>query len=151
MKGGKAWTGAKSLLLAFFAVSVFLPLLRMLARMADVDVRALLFSGPFLTALRNSLLVTSVSTVISVSLAAALAWFMVRSGVRFKGFFTLIFTLPMLIPSISHGMGLVVLFGANGVVTRLLGLKGSVYGFWGIVAGSVIYSFPVAFLMLSDI
>ena len=151
MKGGKAWTGAKSLLLIFFAVSVFLPLLRMLARIADVDVRALLFSGPFLTALRNSLLVTSVSTVISVSLAAALAWFMVRSGVRFKGFFTLIFTLPMLIPSISHGMGLVVLFGANGVVTRLLGLKGSVYGFWGIVAGSVIYSFPVAFLMLSDI
>ena len=32
----------------------------------------------------------------------------------------ILFTLPMLIPSISHGMGLVVLFGSNGVITNLL-------------------------------
>ena len=57
----------------------------------------------------------------------------------------------MLIPSISHGMGLIVLFGANGVLTNLLGLNTSIYGFWGIVIGSVMYSFPVAFLMLLDV
>ncbi|HPX92895.1 MAG TPA: ABC transporter permease subunit [Bacillota bacterium] len=151
MKGSKGLTGVKYLLLAFFAFSVFLPLIRMLAHMAGIDIRALLASGQFLNALKNSLVVTTVSTLISVALAAALAWLVERSGIRFKGFFTLLFTLPMLIPSISHGMGLVVLFGANGILTNWLGLKGSVYGFWGIVTGSVIYSFPVAFLMLSDI
>jgi iron(III) transport system permease protein len=57
----------------------------------------------------------------------------------------------MLIPSISHGMGLVLLLGANGIITRLFGLSRTIYGFHGIVLGSVFYAFPVAFLMLADI
>ena len=60
-------------------------------------------------------------------------------------------SIPMLIPSISHGMGLIILFGANGVVTRWLEINGSIYGFWGVVVGSVLYSFPLAFLMLADV
>jgi iron(III) transport system permease protein len=57
----------------------------------------------------------------------------------------------MLIPSISHGMGLILLFGVNGIITRFLGLSNNIYGFHGIVFGSVLYSFPIAFLMLVDI
>ena len=57
----------------------------------------------------------------------------------------------MLIPSISHGMGLLLILGNNGLFTRLLHLNFSIYGFWGIVAGSVMYTFPVAFLMFRDI
>jgi len=48
-------------------------------------------------------------------------------------------------------MGLILLLGANGIITRLLGLSGTIYGFHGIVMGSVLYAFPVAFLMLADI
>ena len=62
-------------------------------------------------------------------------------------------TLPMLIPSLAHGMGLVFLLGSNGILTNVLGLGSSfsIYGFWGIVAGSVLYSFPSAFLLLYDV
>lgn len=151
MKGRIRIRLSQGLLLAFFALVVLLPLLGMFKEMAGLDVGALLTSRPFSSALRNSLAVTSVSTLISVSLAALLAWLTVRSRMRGKGFFVLLFTLPMLIPSISHGMGLVVLLGANGVLTNALGLRGHIYGFWGIVAGSVMYSFPLAFLMLSDV
>ena len=56
----------------------------------------------------------------------------------------------MLIPSISHGLGLINLFGTNGLMTQALGLGGELYGFTGVLLGSVMYSFPVAFLMLSD-
>jgi iron(III) transport system permease protein len=70
---------------------------------------------------------------------------------RFRELFAVFVTLPMLIPSISHGMGLVLLLGSNGILTRFLGLKHSIYGFSGIVTGSVLYAFPVAFLMLADI
>ncbi|MEG2625270.1 MAG: ABC transporter permease subunit [Christensenella sp.] len=143
-------TGVKVLLIAFFAVAVLLPLIRMLFLMADVDVGALFSSEGFITALGNSLLVSLVSTLVSVGLATALAYCIARSAIRCKGLFTILFTLPMLIPSISHGMGLVVLFGSNGVLTNLLHLGGDIYGFWGIVIGSVMYSFPVAFLMISD-
>jgi iron(III) transport system permease protein len=48
-------------------------------------------------------------------------------------------------------MGLVFLLGANGLLTRLFNLSGSIYGLKGIVLGSVFYAFPVAFLMFSDI
>ena len=41
---------------------------------------------------------------------------------RFKGVFSVLFTIPMLIPSISHGMGLVLLLGDNGLLTNLLGI-----------------------------
>ncbi len=59
----------------------------------------------------------------------------------------------MLIPSLAHGMGLVFLLGSNGVLTNVLGLSDSfsIYGFQGIVAGSVLYSFPSAFLLLYDV
>ena len=57
----------------------------------------------------------------------------------------------MLIPSVSHGMGLILLFGSNGIITNLLNLDSSIYGFTGVVTGSVMYSFPVAYLMISDI
>ncbi|MEF9919303.1 MAG: ABC transporter permease subunit, partial [Eubacterium sp.] len=62
-----------------------------------------------------------------------------------------IFTLPMLIPSISHGMGLIILCGENGILTNLFSLQITIYGFWGIVVGSILYSFPVAFLMILDL
>lgn len=39
----------------------------------------------------------------------------------------------------------------NGIITRLFGLNWNIYGMWGIVIGSVMYAFPVAFLMIRDI
>ena len=48
-------------------------------------------------------------------------------------------------------MGLVFLLGSNGVFTNLFGLGFSIYGFWGIVLGSVLYSFPSAFLLIYDV
>lgn len=76
---------------------------------------------------------------------------MTRTGVKLKGLFGVLILLPMLIPSISHGMGLIILFGSNGILTRLFGLSRGIYGFAGIVAGSVMYAFPVAYIMISDI
>jgi iron(III) transport system permease protein len=75
----------------------------------------------------------------------------VRTGMRFRDAAAVFVTLPMLIPSISHGMGLVLLLGSNGILTRLFKLHNSIYGANGIVLGSVLYAFPVAFLMLADI
>ena len=53
--------------------------------------------------------------------------------VSFSWIGLVIFALPMLIPSISHGMGMIILFGSNGILRNLLGLSGTIYGFWGIV------------------
>ncbi|MDR2586927.1 MAG: ABC transporter permease subunit [Coriobacteriales bacterium] len=143
--------GVKLVCFAVFLVAVILPLMRMLANLSDTDVLATVSSPRFIMALGHSVLASAVASVISIALASALAWCITRSGIRLKRFWIVLFTLPMLIPSISHGMGLIVLFGANGVITNLLHLQGNIYGFVGIVVGSVLYSFPVAFLMISDV
>ena len=147
----KARAVVKASLLVFLVLTVLVPLGSLLLSMGSVDVGSVIASKQFLESLRNSVLVTLTATLLSLALALLLAWCVARSGLRKKGLFSSLLSLPMLIPSISHGMGLIVLFGANGVLTNLLGLNTSIYGFWGIVIGSVMYSFPVAFLMLLDV
>ena len=123
----------KILLYAFFIVAVIIPLFTMFVTIGETDVGALITSPRFQLALSNSLKAALAATAISISLGMVLAWAVVRSKMPGKQIFTLLFTLPMLIPSISHGMGLIILLGANGVLTNLLGLQSSVYGFSGLV------------------
>jgi len=132
-------------------IAVILPLAGMLMNLAGSDISAVLRQPRFKEALGNSILAAAAGTVISIILAWGFALCVLRTNMRFREVFTVFVTLPMLIPSISHGMGLVLLLGANGIITRMFSLSGSIYGFHGIVIGSVFYAFPVAFLMLADI
>jgi len=141
----------KLLILIFLFVAIICPLATMLFNMAGSDISNVLRLPRFKVALLNSIYAAMVSTVISIVLAWGFAFCVVRSNLRFREVFSVFVTLPMLIPSISHGMGLILLLGANGIITRLFGLNGTIYGFHGIVLGSVFYAFPVAFLMLADI
>jgi len=147
----KASVPIKILLCIFWLFAIILPLFRMLSTMASVDVLAVMSAKKFAKALLQSLTVSVTATAISVSLAGLLSWAVARTNIRHKALFITLLTIPMLIPSISHGMGLIIILGSNGWLSRLLGLSGGIYGFWGIVIGSVMYSFPVAFLMLYDV
>lgn len=151
MKKWKMSTALKIVLCIFWLFAIVLPLVRMLATMASVDVGAVIRTAKFSRALKQSITVSTVATLISVFLAGLLAWAVARTKVRHKTIMTTLVTVPMLIPSISHGMGLVLILGSNGWLSRLLGITGGIYGFTGIVIGSVMYSFPVAYLMLYDI
>ena len=144
-------TALKILLCLFWLFAIILPLIRMLSTMATVNVGGIITGAKFLRALGHSLAVTAVATIISVSIAGLLAWCVSRTNLKHKAFLNTILTIPMLIPSISHGMGLIIVLGANGWISRIIGLENGIYGFWGIVLGSVMYSFPVAYLMIYDV
>lgn len=135
----------------FFVVSVLLPICSMLRRITPEGFSAVIRSAQFPKAVKNSLSTALATTVISLTLAMTAALCLERTAIRGKALFSAVFVVPMLIPSISHAFGLVTLFGANGLVTRLLGIRSGIYGFWGIVTGSVMYCFPVSFLMFSSI
>lgn len=132
----------------FLVVSVFYPLLLMLIKVNWNDFGALISSSAFRESLGNSLFVTMVSTFFSVFIAYLLAYSLNRTNIKHKAFLKILLSLPMLIPSISHGLGLINLFGTNGIISRIFGFN--VIGKTGIIIGSVMYSFPVAFLMLDD-
>ena len=141
----------KILLSVIFISLVFIPLFRMFVNMDANSLKSVVESPTFGVSIKNSLVSTSISTVITIVLAYALAMSVERTNIKFKGIFSIIFVLPMLVPSISNGMGLTILFGNNGILTKMFHLKGNIYGMWGVVLGSVLYAFPVAYLMLSDV
>lgn len=146
----KTFYSLKYLLLLYLLVTVAFPIARLLATIRPENAADIFASAQFLPMLKNSLITTALATVISVGLSFALSFALNRSNIRYKQLFVVLFTVPMLIPSISHGMGLVLLFGDNGLITNLLGLNIELYGYRGIVMGSVLYSFPVSFLMFQD-
>lgn len=141
----------KVLLAVIFIALVFVPLFHVFSYLDLESIQKVVQTSIFPIAVKNSLLTTTVATLITVVLAFVMAMCIERSKIRFKGIFSIIFVLPMLVPSISNGMGLVILFGNNGILTKLFNLDGNIYGFWGIVVGSVLYAFPVAFLMFTDV
>ena len=132
----------------FLIIAVFYPLLTMLLNVKWDTFGDLIASDAFKTALSNSLVVTTISTILSVSIAYILAYTINRTNIKHKALLKIVITLPMLIPSISHGLGLINLFGANGIISSMFGFN--IVGEVGIIIGSIIYSFPVAFLMLDD-
>lgn len=143
-------SAARILLAVFFAVAVIVPVVALLLHLASPGALEV-FSTPALgTALGNSVVSALLGTALSVALALAAALTLTRTNVPFRNVWAIVLTLPMLIPSIAHGMGLVYLFGSNGIVTNFLGTSWNIYGLQGIVMGALLYSFPPAFLMLYD-
>lgn len=146
----KSFNGVKLLFVVFMFVSVVLPLLTLMTNIHINDLLAIVKTPQFVNMIINSLVTTTIATILSVGLAWVLAWCVNRTGIYYKTIISVLFTLPMLIPSISHGMGLVLLFGDNGLITNFLGINIGLYGYKGIIVGAILYSFPVAFLLLTD-
>lgn len=134
-----------------FIVLVFIPLIRMFSNIDKDSFISVMTSVNFFKSITNSLIATSISTIITILLAYFLCVCIERTNIKYKSIFGIVFVLPMLIPSVSNGMGLVILFGNNGIITNLLDFNINIYGLNGIILGSVLYAFPVAFLMISDV
>ncbi len=146
----RSFHSLKYVLIAYLSVTVLLPIVKLFSTIRGEHISEIIKSAQFLPMLKNSIVTTLIATAISVVVAFLLAFAINRSNIRFKAAWVVLFTIPMLIPSISHGMGLVLLFGDNGIITNLLGINIGLYGYPGIIMGSVLYSFPVAFLLFYD-
>ena len=106
------------------------------------------FSTPSLfRSIQNSLWISLVSTIVTVSLAFAFAYSLSRSCMRFKGAFRLIAMAPILVPSLLPGIALVYLFGNQGFLKQFL-MGESIYGPIGIGVGSVFFTFPHAMIII---
>lgn len=135
-------------ILAFLIISVLFPLIEMLIKVDWNDFSSLIKSISFQEALKNSIYVGVIATIISVLIAYFLAYTLNRTNIKHRAVLKMLITIPMLIPSISHGLGLINLFGTNGIISKMLGFN--IIGPSGIIIGSILYSFPVAFLMIDD-
>ncbi len=140
----------KTLLVVYFVVSIILPLGSIFVSLANVNIMHMLHSKVMLNTLMHSINASFITTILTMAIALVSAWFLSRSKLKHPKLWISLLTIPMLIPSISHGIGLVVLFGSNGIFTNLFHSNFHIYGLKGIVLGSFFYCFPVALLMFLD-
>ena len=134
-----------------FFLGIFAPIGALFTRITPRGFAQVIQSPQFFDALQNSVSTGLIATSIAMILSLMVAWSLERTAICGKEFFSIIFGIPMLIPSISHSFGLVALFGANGWLKNLLDLDVNIYGATGIVAGSVMYAFPVAFFIFLSV
>jgi iron(III) transport system permease protein len=105
------------------------------------------FSNPALSvSVLNTIDISLVTTFFSSVLGFIYAYALTRTNIRLKRFFRYTALIPLFIPTIVHAVGLVYIFGKQGILTRL-GLGIDLYGRVGIIISEVIYTFPQAFLM----
>ncbi len=95
----------------------------------------------------NSLTMAAITTLITTTLAFAFAYALTRSCMPLKGLFKTIAMVPILVPSLLPGIGLIYLFGNQGMIKEAL-LGASIYGPIGIVTASVFFTFPHALLII---
>lgn len=107
----------------------------------------------FWQSLGNSFLIAGISAAITTVLALILAYTINLTNVHpwLKRVISLVATLPMLLPTITYGFAIIYSFGKQGLITRLLGRQFfEIYGFAGMLIGYVIYTLPVAFLLINN-
>ncbi len=102
----------------------------------------------------NSLYIAIASTLISVFLAFVFAYALTRTAMWGKVIFRTLGMLPIYIPPLAHAIGLIYLFGNQGIITtgffdRFTGWDINLYGANGIIIGEVLYCFPQGLVILT--
>ncbi len=106
------------------------------------------FSTPALFySIKNSLTISIITTLITVTLAFNYAYALTRSCIPYKGVFKALALIPILVPSLLPGIALIYLFGRQGMITGLL-FGHDIYGPIGIIISEVFFTFPHAVLIL---
>jgi iron(III) transport system permease protein len=105
------------------------------------------FSNPSLNiSVWNTINISLVTTIFSTVLGFLYAYAITRTAIPGKDFFKYIALIPIFIPTVVHALGLVYIFGRQGIITRL-GFDIALYGHNGIIISEIIYTFPQAFLL----
>ena len=103
----------------------------------------------FLNSIGIALLGACITTVLAFIMAYTIHFTNVRPILK-KGISTLAL-LPMLLPTITYGFAIIYSFGKQGLLTRLFGRQlFDIYGINGLLIGYVIYTLPVAFMLLHN-
>jgi molybdate transport system permease protein len=105
----------------------------------------MLESGEIAAAIRLTLLLASITTVVLLLIGTPLAWWLARSRRHWKEAIATIVALPLVLPPTVLGFYLLLALGPNGPggwVAGLFGSRSLAFTFLGLVIGSVFYSMP---------
>lgn len=107
----------------------------------------------FSQSLMNSFIVSCTSAIITTFLAFIIAYSINYTNIfkNIKKLIKNITMLPMLLPTITYGFAIIYSFGKQGLWTKLFGFQlFEIYGFNGLLLGYVIYTLPIAFMLINN-
>jgi len=102
------------------ALFLLVPLAGLLVRAPWLGLPRILADSQVLDALRLSLLCASAATALSLVFGVPLAWVLARSQVRGISVLRALVTLPLVLPPVVGGVALLLAFGRQGILGRLL-------------------------------
>lgn len=144
--------GVAAVLLVGFGILV--PVLALLMRGVDAQVSALSFDAYLWRITRFTLFQAALSTVLSIGLAVPLARTLHRRP-AFPGrvWILRLFAVPLGLPPLVAALGLLTIWGRQGVVNDAIGWLGreqpfSIYGLTGILLAHVFFNLPLAARLL---
>lgn len=138
------------LFIVFIFLFCFVPLLSLLFKIGSGDTAFIFKDSNFYSALGNTLLYSAVSAFLAVVCAIGCAYLLNRSTLRLKNIFVLLLTLPMLVPTLSIGLGTRTLFGINGFLDKIFHIQIDGLGMLDLIVGSFVVAFPPIFLIIYD-
>lgn len=149
-----------SVILIIFAGFLLLPFLKIIGNAFISEsgftldyVKQATSSADFTTTLKNSFTVSIVSALTATFIAFIMAYSIEYTNIKswIKKVIKTACTLPMLLPTVTYGFAIIYSFGKQGLITKLLGRQiFDIYGFNGLVLGFVIYTLPIAFMLISN-
>lgn len=107
----------------------------------------------FLGALENSFVVSGCSALLTTLIAFMIAYTLNYTNIypKIKKAIENITMLPMLLPTITYGFAIIYSFGKQGLWTKVFGRQlFEIYGFYGLLLGYVIYTLPIAFMLIHN-
>lgn len=139
----------------FAALLLLLPLFYLLLRAVNVgpQIMDLIARPRTYQIILNSGVLTLGVTTLSLAIALPLAWLTVRTDLPGRRVWTLLITLPLVIPSYVGAFALVAMLGPKGMLQQWLAPLGverlpAIYGFPGALAALTLFTYPYLFLSI---
>jgi iron(III) transport system permease protein len=105
----------------------------------------------FFLSLRNSVVLASTVTLLTVIVGFAVASATTRGPRRLRGPLRLVALLPLVAPSYVFGVALIILGGRGGLFNQAFGTDVRILGWPGVILGQALTLFPLAYLMVENV
>lgn len=129
-------------------IFVLFPVIFLFTKLNLKDLKYIFKDEYFYKSIGNSFLYSFISALLAVVLSTICAYLLSRIKFKHKKTLVLLLTIPMLIPTLSVGLGIRTLFGTNGFLDKLLHIEIEATGMHSLILGSFIVAFPVSFLII---
>jgi iron(III) transport system permease protein len=104
----------------------------------------------YFQSLYNTLLLGAINTVVCLVIGFCLAYMTTRGPYILRKPLKIISLVPLIAPPYLFALSLIILFGRNGLVTKMFDLHWQLYGFTGVVISQTLAFIPLAYMMIES-